>query len=228
MEAVAWGLGFTQVQKKNGKEYASVRWETVRRYLSDIGFPSNLGKGDYIPENVFYRLAMKAKNEKAEKFQAFVADEIIPSVRKHGAYMTAKTIEEILCNPDTIIRLATTLKAEQEKSRKLQEKIELDAPKVEFYDAVADSKSAMPMDEVAKVLNFKGYGRNNLFEFLRQKKVLMSNNIPYQRYVDAGYFKVVEKKFDKNGETVIYAKTLVFQKGIEYIRRLVACSNVQC
>lgn len=83
LETVARGLGFTQ--SKGDVEY--VRWETVDRYLREIGFPNKLGKGvtdyghdGYIPENVFYRLAMKAKNEAAEKFQAFVADEVIPSI----------------------------------------------------------------------------------------------------------------------------------------------------
>ena len=91
LEDVARGLGFTQTQKKNGVEYTSIRWETINRYLEEIGFPNKLGKDSYIPENIFYRLAMKAKNETAEKFQALVADEIIPSIRKTGSY-TAKPL----------------------------------------------------------------------------------------------------------------------------------------
>ena len=86
LEDVARGLGFTQTQNKGGIEYTSIRWETVKRYLEDFCFPNKLGKDDYIPENIFYRLAMKAKNETAEKFQALVADEIIPSIRKTGSY----------------------------------------------------------------------------------------------------------------------------------------------
>lgn len=86
LEAVAWGLGFTQTQTKNGKEYASVRWERVEQYLAEIGFPHLWGKGDFIPENIFYRLAMKAKNETAERFQAKIADEVIPTIRRTGAY----------------------------------------------------------------------------------------------------------------------------------------------
>ena len=80
LETVARGLGFTDNSK--GIEY--VRWNTVRQYLKDIGFSQEVAKDDFIPENVFYRLAMKAKNEIAEKFQAKVADEIIPSIRKTG------------------------------------------------------------------------------------------------------------------------------------------------
>ena len=87
LETVARGLGFTQ--EKNNVEY--VRWETVNGYLEELGFPNKLGKADFIPENIFYRLAMKAKNETAEKFQALVADEIIPSIRKTGAYSVPRT-----------------------------------------------------------------------------------------------------------------------------------------
>lgn len=86
LENVARGLGFTQM--KSGTEY--VRWDRIEGYLCEMGFPHKWGKGDYIPENIFYRLAMKAKNEVAEKFQAKVADEIIPSIRKHGAYIAGQ------------------------------------------------------------------------------------------------------------------------------------------
>ena len=108
LETVARGLGFTRVAA-SGNEV--IRWETVRKYLSELSVPTcwhgdsqQVGKEglpEYIPENVFYRLAMKAKNETAEKFQAFVADEVIPSIRKHGAYMTPDKLEDILLNPDT-------------------------------------------------------------------------------------------------------------------------------
>ena len=78
------------------------------------------GHDEFIPENIFYRLAMKAKNEAAEAFQAKIADEVIPSIRKHGAYMTPETIEAAILNPDTLIRLATALKEEQDKRKALE------------------------------------------------------------------------------------------------------------
>lgn len=120
LDTVARGLGFVQTQNKNGTEYTSIRWETVFRYLEDIGFPNKLGKDGFIPENVFYRLAMKAKNETAERFQAFIADEVIPSIRKHGAYMTPETLEAAILNPDTLIKLCTALKEEQDKRKALE------------------------------------------------------------------------------------------------------------
>lgn len=95
LETVARGLGFTQTQNKNGTEYISVRWERVEGYLEEFGFPHKWGKDDFIPENIFYRLAMKAKNETAERFQALVADEIIPSIRKTGGYHVSERPEQI-------------------------------------------------------------------------------------------------------------------------------------
>ena len=92
-------------------------------------------------------------------------------------------------------------------------------PKADFFDAVADSKTAISMNEVAKVLDFKGIGRNKLFEFLREQGILDRYNVPYQRYVDCGWFRVIEQKYMKNGEPMISTKTLVYQKGVDAIRR---------
>ena len=94
-------------------------------------------------------------------------------------------------------------------------------PKADFFDAVADSKTAISMNEVAKVLNIKGYGRNNLFEFLRENKVLDRWNVPYQRYVDNGWFRVIEQHYQKNGEPIVTTKTLVYQKGVDGIRKMI-------
>ena len=90
-EDVARGLGFTKT--KNGLEY--IRWDRVESYLADFGFPHKWGKDDFIPETVFYRLAMKANNPVAEKFQALVADEIIPAIRKTGSYTMPKLSKEM-------------------------------------------------------------------------------------------------------------------------------------
>lgn len=93
-------------------------------------------------------------------------------------------------------------------------------PKAAFFDAVADSKTAVSMNEVAKVLNIRGMGRNNLFEFLRKNKILDNYNKPYQKYIDCGWFRLIEQHYSKNGEEQISFKTLVYQKGISAIKRL--------
>lgn len=94
-------------------------------------------------------------------------------------------------------------------------------PKEEFFDAVAGSKDAIEIGKVAKVLNYPGIGRNKLFEILREKGVLMKDNIPYQRYIDNGCFRIIEQKYHTpDGETRINIKTLVYQKGVDYIRKI--------
>ena len=90
LESVASGLGFTTTQNISGKEYVNVRWNRVDEYLKEIGFATSGKRPDFIPENIFYCLAMKAKNETAERFQAKVADEIIPSIRRTGSYLSQK------------------------------------------------------------------------------------------------------------------------------------------
>ena len=109
-----------------------------------------------------------------------------------------------------------------EENEKLQAENKIMLPKAEFYDEVAGSDSLIDMKEVAKVLNFKNVGRNKLFEFLRNKSVLMRDNIPYQKYVDCGYFKVIEVKWfnPKKSANQITLKTMVYQKGLEFISKL--------
>lgn len=169
----------------------------------------------YIGEGDLYRLIMKSKLPSAEKFESWVMDEVLPSIRKHGAY----AVDELLDNPELAIKAFTALKEERDKNKALQAENERMKPKEEFFDAVADSRTAISMNEVAKVLSIKGYGRNNLFEFLRQNKILNSYNVPYQKYVDNGWFRVIEQHYQKNGEPVVTTKTLVYQKGVDGIRK---------
>ena len=93
--------------------------------------------------------------------------------------------------------------------------------KADFYDAVTETEDTRDFAEVAKILNIKGIGRNNLIAILREHQILRQNNEPYQAYVDRGYFKVVEvEKTDYKGRVNVYSKTVMYQKGIDYIRRL--------
>ena len=223
LENVARGLGFTQ--NKGDVEY--VRWETVDRYLCEIGFPNKLGKNmptcgrdGYIPENVFYRLAMKAKNEAAEKFQAFIADEVIPSIRKHGAYMTPETLEKMVLTPDFGIRLLTELKAEQDKRKALEATVEEQKPHVLFSNAVSASKTTILIGALAKLLKQNGIniGQNRLFEWLRQNGFLVkrgdNRNMPTQRAMEMGLFEVKEScHLNSNGCNVITKTTVVTGKG---------------
>lgn len=175
----------------------------------------------YIDEGNLYKCIFQSRKAEALEFQDWVTDEVLPSIRKHGGYLTPQKIDEILDDPDTIIRLATQLKEERIKRKEAERLNEINRPKVEFFDTVAGSNDAVSMNKVAKCLNFAKMGRNNLFKFLREKNVLMSNNLPYQQYIDSGHFRVIEQKYTgKDGMPQINYKTLVYQKGLDYIRRL--------
>lgn len=162
-----------------------------------------------INESGLYALILSSKLPKAKQFKHWVTSEVLPTIRKQGSYNLPTTYKQAL----------QQLLIEVEKRELLEIENKEMKPKADFFDAVADSKSAIPMNEVAKVLNVKGYGRNNLFEFLREQGVLDKNNIPYQRYVDNGWFRVIEQSFMKNGERCINFKTLVYQKGVDGIRK---------
>lgn len=117
---------------------------------------------------------------------------------------------------------ALLLASKQAEQIEYQTKLLLEQkPKVDFFEAVTGSKDTIDMGCVAKVLN-KKIGRNKLFELLRDKAILMSNNVPYQKYCDCGYFRVIESKYNKpDGSTHIGLKTLVYQKGVNYINKII-------
>lgn len=210
LENVARGLGFTQ--EKNGVEY--VKWERVKDYLNDLKFSPEVGKDDFIPENIFYRLAMKAKNETAEKFQALVADEIIPSIRKHGIYATETTIDKILDDPDFGIKLLSQLKEERKRNKELEEDVNRMKPKELFADAVSTADTSILIGELAKLIkqNGKDVGQNRLFAWLRENGYLISRkgtdyNLPTQKSMEMGLFEIKERTINNPDGSVKITKT---------------------
>lgn len=220
LEAVARGLGFTRIAD-SGNEV--VRWERVDGYLRDLGVPT-CGHDSFIPENIFYRLAMKAKNEAAEKFQAKIADEVIPSIRRHGMYATEGTIEKMLGDPDAMIKVLTTLKEEREQRKALESKVETDRPKVLFADAVSASKTSILVGDLAKLLRQNGVdiGQGRLFQWLRDNGYLIKQNstswnMPTQRAMELGLFEVKETAIThSDGHTTVNRTPKVTGKGQQY------------
>lgn len=211
LETVARGLGFTR--EKNGTEY--VMWDRVMKYLTEIGFHTCAENGiptcrhsDYIPENIFYRLAMKAKNETAEKFQAKVADEIIPSIRKHGIYATDNVIDQILDNPDFGIELLTKLKEERAARVEAERKNTI----------LMHVNKTYTMTEIAKELGMKSAIQLN--KLLAEKKIQYQVNgtwVMYSRYSDLGYEEIKQEVLDSG--KVIYHRRIT-QMGREFILKL--------
>ena len=201
-------LGYTNGRKAINDHCKGV----TKRYI-----PTNSGNQEvnFIPEGDIYRLVMRSKLPGAERFESWVCDEVLPSIRKTGSYNLPQTYAEAL----------RALADKAEEAERLAIENQEMKPKAEFFDAVAGSKDAISLGEVAKVLDM-GIGRNKLFDFLRTEKILDNGNIPYQRYIDAGYFRTIEQKYTKGDETKISIKTLVYQKGIDFIRkRLLQCQE---
>jgi len=217
LEAVARGLGFTYVAT-SGNEV--VRWKRVEGYLKELGV-ATCGYDEYIPESVFYRLAMKAKNEVAEAFQAKIAEEVIPSIRKHGAYMTPETLEAAILNPDYLLKVATALKAETDKRKALEAKVSADAPKVLFADSVAASSSTVLVGELAKIMRQNGVdmGERRLFRWMRDNGYLIKRNgtdynMPTQASMEQGLFRIKETVINhSDGHTSVSKTPKVTGKG---------------
>ena len=183
--------------------------------VTRLNLGSQSGETNFVTESGLYAVILRSDKPNARKFRKWVTSEVLPSIRKNGGYIANQeqmTPEQIVANA-----LIVAQNIISQKDRQIEEM----KPKAEFFDAVADSKTAISMNEVAKVLNIKGYGRNNLFEFLRANKVLDRWNVPYQKYVDNGWFRVIEQHYQKNGEPVVTTKTLVYQKGVDGIRKMI-------
>lgn len=212
LENVARGLGFTTVAA-SGNEV--VRWNTVYNYLTDLKVVAGSCNGnykgncpDFIPENIFYRLAMKAKNETAEKFQALVADEIIPSIRKNGIYATDNVIDEILNNPDFGIELLTKLKQERQARVEAERKNAI----------LTHVNKTYTMTEIAKELNLKSAIQLN--KLLADKKIQYSVNgtwVLYSPYSSMGYEEIKQEILD-NGKVIYHRR--ITQLGREFILHL--------
>lgn len=174
-----------------------------------------------IPESDFYRLVLKSQLQDAEKFQDWVCEDILPSIRKHGAYMTPDTLEKAILSPDFIIKLATNLKEEQTKRIAAEKENATLKPKAALMDKIIDSGEKIDIGQTAKILGLP-YGRNTLFKKLRDLGVFFKNrNEPKQEYVDRKYFELKEQWIERNShDSFMIVKVLVTQKGLEFINKI--------
>lgn len=224
LEDVARGLGFTEIAASGN---TCIKWTRVKKHLASFGIDTSVDEKlpDFIPENIFYRLAMKAKNEVAEKFQTKVADEIIPSIRKHGAYMTPETLEKSMCNPNFLFDVVSKLKDEYNKRielegqvKQLNEENEVMKPKAEYCDGVLQSKNSFTTTQIAADV---GLSARRLNKILHEKKIQYKVNgqwILYQEYKDKGYVQAQTHLISlPNGDTITTMSTEWTQKGRRFI-----------
>ena len=187
--------GFTESIDFNPLKNEQVRLEggrEVKREIQDYQLTIDTAK----------EIAMIQRNEKGKQARKYFIE-----------------LEKAWNSPEKIMARALSIANEQINSLRIENNHL--KPKAEVYNQLMTSETALEMSEVAKVLDYKGVGRNTLFEILRENQILRYNNEPYQKYVDNGYFRVIQTKYeDKFGATNINMKTMVYQKGVRAIMRL--------
>ena len=178
-EKVAIGLGISTVAKSGN---VVARWQRVSKYLS-----AQVSKGDFISEPQFYKLATKANNSAAEKFQDWVTSDVLPTIRKHGAYLTESAIEKTFTDPDYLIRLATQLKNERNNRLIAEQQVTELKPKATYYDQVLSNPSLMNITAIAKDY---GYGAVSFNKLLYKLKIQYPQSVTwflYAKYQDKGW-----------------------------------------
>lgn len=231
LETVARGLGFTEM--KDGKEY--VMWRRVDGYLASLGFGTSAERPEFIPENVFYRLAMKAKNEAAEKFQAKIADEVIPSIRRNGAYMTPDTLDRMITSPEFGIKLLTALKDEQEKRKALEAENEAQRqaiadfqPIKQYVDTILSSTRTLTTTQIAADYDMSAKRLNKILHEEGIQRYVNGQRILYAQYMGKGYTKsktISITRSDGRADTVL--NTEWTQKGRLLIHEILTARGIQ-
>ena len=210
---VAKALGYVETAK-------AVR--THCKGVSEMDIPSNGGiqTMKIIPEGDIYRLVIKSQLPSAEKFESWVFDEVLPSIRKHGVY----AVDELLNDPDLAIKAFTALKEEKERNKALQADNDRMRPKEVFADAVATSHTSILIGDLAKLLKQNGVdiGQKRLFSWMRENGYLIKRqgsdwNMPTQRSMELGLFEVKESTVNNpDGSVRINKTTKVTGKGQQY------------
>ena len=213
VETVARSLGVTQIAK-SGNEV--VRWERVNKYLKlsspQVGteLSREVGKGDFISEPMVYKLAFKANNALAEKFQDWLATEVLPQIRKHGMYAT----DELLNNPDLLIEVATKLKEERTLRLIAEQRVNELQPKADYYDRILNNKGLVTVSTIAKNYGMSAVSFNKLLHELGIQFNQSGTWLLYSRFQDKGYTHIEPFDYeDKNGNRQVKTRMKWTQKG---------------
>lgn len=222
-EDVARGLGFVMVRADrvttSGDNYSAVRWERVNGYLAEFGYPDKVGKDDFLPENMFYRLAMKASNETAQAFQAKVADEILPSIRKNGLYINPNAP----IDPRFLRRMADELEQRDKQIAALTVQVAELKPDAEYCRLILQSQEALPVTVIAKDYGMAPAAFNELLHKLKIQYKVGKTWVLYQLYAGLGYTRTVTQTL-KNG--LVTTMSYWTQKGRMFLYSMLKKENV--
>ncbi|PLS36824.1 DNA-binding protein [Carnobacterium maltaromaticum] len=208
VESVARSLGITDT--KNNKEY--VRWARVNEYLGNNS--PQVAKGSFISEPMVYKLAFKANNEVAEKFQDWLAVEVLPSIRKNGMYAT----DELLDNPDLLIEVATKLKEERTLRLVAEQRVAEYEPKISYLDSILESTDTVTITQIAADYGLSAVAMNKRLNELKIQHKVGGQWILYTRHQREGYTKSHTTRVPKaDGKEKVVMNTKWTQKGRLFI-----------
>ena len=186
-----------------------------------VSLKTQMYKKKFIDEGNLYRLIMKSRLKSAVKFERWICDEVIPSIRQNGLYVKDMSIDELLENPDLIISLAKRLKSERLKADALSEEVANSKEYVSLGKAIEGSDLAITVGQYAKIIsNEVSMGRNRLYKWFRDNGYFIGKgddrNMPKQVYVDRGFFRLCERVVETKGGEVVFVKPLITGKGQRY------------
>lgn len=215
------------LEYRNGSRDINRHVDELDRKKEMVHDGNQLKETILINESGLYSLIFSSKMDKAREFKRWVTSEVLPAIRKHGAYMTDGVIERTLTDPDYLIMLATNLKEEKAKRALAEAQNEKNKPKVLFADTVSASKRSCLMGELAKMISQeairqgkldKKIGQNKLFAWMRNKGYLCKGgerrNQPKQAYVEQGLFEIKKgTRLDGQGNNIVTSTTKITGKG---------------
>ncbi|MGG7176229.1 phage antirepressor [Clostridium paraputrificum] len=232
VEDTAIGFGWYQI--KGGKKYP--KWERINSFIKEFENSPLVGKGDYIPESLFYMLGMRANNKVAQEFQKWLAVEVIPKIRKTGGYIATNVEDDdatimakaLMVSQKTINKKDELLKAKDKELLEIKEDL---TKKDTFISQITVSQNSLKVVEVAQIASKKGIkiGQNRLWKKLREWGMIKKNSMydPKQEYIEREYFEVVEGTKENTKGIFTYKTTRILGKGQIYIiNRLLDEQNV--
>lgn len=205
-------------------DYANAS-ETIKRLEEDevnsIEVTDSLGRKQFtniVNEPGLYSLILGSKKPEAKMFKRWVTHEVLPTIRKTGGYVANEDMFIATYLPTADENTKAIFKTTLETLRQQNEKLSVLSPKAEMYDILLSGDNCQTMGEVAKSF---GWGRNKLFAKLRDKQILMRNNLPYQKYIDSDHFEVREVSTFRGDKTINVTQTMVTAKGIDFIGKVI-------
>ena len=211
------------LEYRNTKKALSDHVDDEDKYQGDgVTIRDPMGRKQHptiINESSFYCLVLSSKMPKAKEFRRWVTSHVLSTIRRTGGYVANEDmlIENYLPFLDEPYQ--GLFRLQMMAINQLNERIRHDQPLVEFANQVSNSENFIDMNAMAKLAIEENIpiGRNRLFRWLRENEILMSNNLPYQKYIDRGYFAVKESVFETDSFTKTYQQTYVTGKGQQYI-----------